>query len=191
LYCSKRECRTGGDRRSLKESEVGCLYTPADGRERNTKIQLISDINKFIFVGDIPYLCKMKTYLKTPTSDLTVHQIRKIVCETIKWCEANVGTKHKSRTLKFCVRTLPQGYTPAYGCYDFNKNCIMVFRNYAPTVKMVVRSVLHEYTHFLQNLRWYNNVLDKVGYNNHPQEIEARGMECFYSVCWNDIKKKI
>ena len=191
MYCSKRECRTGGDRRSLKESEVGCLYTPADGRERNTKIRPFLHINKFIFVGDIPYLCKMKTYLKTPTSDLTVHQIRKIVCETIKWCETNVGTKHKFRTLKFCVRTLPQGYTPAYGCYDYSKNCIMVFRNYAPTVKMVVRSVLHEYTHYLQNLRWYGNVLNKVGYDKHPQEIEARGMECFYSVCWNDIKNKI
>jgi hypothetical protein len=33
--------------------------------------------------------------------------------------------------------------------------------------------------------------LDKVGYTNHPQEIEARGMESFYSVCWNDIKNKI
>jgi hypothetical protein len=33
--------------------------------------------------------------------------------------------------------------------------------------------------------------LDKVGYTNHPQEIEARGMECLYSVCWNDIKNKI
>jgi len=139
-------------------------------------------------VGDIPYLCHMKTYLKTPTSELTVPQIRKIVCETIKWCETNLGTKTKSRTLKYSVRTLPSGYTPAYGMYDFEKNMILVFRNYAPTVKMVVRSVLHEYTHFLQNLRWYNQVLDKVGYAKHPQEKEARIVETMYSICWNDIK---
>jgi hypothetical protein len=175
----------------LKESEVGCLVPHHLGRKRNTKIQLFSDINKFIFVGGFPYLCNMKTYLKTPTSELTVPQIRKIVCETINWCETNLGTKQRFKTLKFSVRTLPKGYTPAYGCYDYHQNRIMVFRNYAPTVKMVVRSVLHEYTHFLQNLRWYNTVLQKVGYTNHPLEKEARVMETMYSICWNDIKNKL
>ncbi len=108
---------------------------------------------------------------------MTVHQIRMVVCETIKWCETNLGVKTKSRTLEYCVRTLGDKYTPAYGMYDPVKNRIYVFRNYAPTVKMVVKSVLHEYTHFLQNLRWYGHVLNKVGYNKHPQEIEARVME--------------
>ena len=135
------------------------------------------------------YLCKMKTYLKTPTSEMTVYQIRRIVCETIKWCETNLGTK--SYGVNYCVRTLGDKYEPAYGMYDYNKRTIMLFRNYAPTVKMVIRSVLHEYTHYLQNLRWYNNALDKVGYDRHPQEIEARVVETMYSICWNDIKNNI
>jgi hypothetical protein len=189
LYCSKRECRTGGDRRSLKKSEVGCLYTPAHSRERNTKIRPFLHINKFIFVGDIPYLCKMKTYLKTPTSTMSTSQIRRVVKETINWCQANLGTKRYG--VEFSVRTLGEKYTPAYGMYDPRTKTILVFRNYSPTVKCVVRAVLHEYTHYLQNLRWYGNVLNKVGYDNHPQEIEARGMECFYSICWNEIKNKI
>ena len=130
-------------------------------------------------------------YLKTPTTELTTPQIRKVVCETIKWCEANLGVKTKSRTLQYCVRTLGEKYTPAYGMYDPVKNRIYVFRNYAPTVKMVVRSVLHEYAHYLQNLRWYNNVLQKVGYDKHPQEVEARVVETMYSICWNEIKNKI
>jgi hypothetical protein len=54
---------------------------------------------------------------------------------------------------------------------------------------MVVRTVLHEYTHYLHNLLLYHNVLSKVGYEKHPQELEARGMEKLYSVCWNEIKK--
>jgi hypothetical protein len=137
----------------------------------------------------ISYLCKMKTYLKTPTSELTTHQIRTIVCETIRWCETNLGTK--SNRVNYCVRTLAVKSVPAYGMYDYNKRTIMVFRNYSPTVKSVVRAVLHEYTHYLQNLRWYNNVLSKVGYNNHPQEKEARMVENRYSNCWNDIKNKI
>ena len=140
-------------------------------------------------LGILSYLCLMKTYLKTPTSEMTVSQIRRLVCETIKWCETNLGTK--SYKVDYSVRTLGEKYTPAYGCYDFNKRTIYVFRNYAPTVKMVVRSVLHEYTHYLQNLRWYNNVLQKVGYDKHPQEVEARVVETMYSICWNEIKNKI
>ena len=135
------------------------------------------------------YLCKMKTYLKTPTSDLTVHEIRTIVKETIKWCQINLGSK--SYMVDYSVRTLGEKYTSAYGMYDYNKRTILVFRNHAPTVKMVVRSVLHEYAHYLQNLRWYNHVLQKVGYDKHPQEVEARVVETMYSICWNDIKNKI
>ena len=131
----------------------------------------------------------MKTYLKTPTSDLTVAQIRNIVKETIRWCQDNLGTK--SYKVDYSVRTLGEKYTPAYGMYDPTKRTIMVFRNYSPTVKSVVQAVIHEYTHYLQNLRWYGKVLDKVGYYKHPQEIEARAMECFYSVCWKEIKNEI
>ena len=174
---------------SLKKSEVACLYPTHYWSGRSTKVRPFLHINKFIFVGGFSYLCLMKTYLKTPTSDLTVYQIRRIICETIKWCETNVGTK--SRPVNFCVRTLGDKYEPAYGMYDYNKKTIMVFRNYAPTVKCVVRAVLHEYAHYLQNLRWYNHVLNKVGYTNHPQEKEARVMETMYSICWNDIKQKL
>jgi hypothetical protein len=189
LYCSKRECRTGWSEPLGAESEVACLYPTDYWSGRSTKVRPFLHINKFIFVGIIPYLRDMKTYLKTPTSELTVRQIRSIVCETIKWCETNVGTK--SQPVKYSVRTRGVKSIPACGVYDYNSRTIMVFRNYSPTVKCVVRAVLHEYAHYLQNLRWYNNVLSKVGYNKHPQELEARGMENLYSVCWNDIKQKL
>ena len=133
----------------------------------------------------------MKLYLKTPTETMTTHQIRKVVCETIKWCETNIGKKTKSRTLKYKVLTLGEKYTPAYGMYDANNNTLFVFRNHATDVKMVIRGVLHEYTHFMQNLRWYNHILNKVGYDKHPQEKHARAMEYFYGYCWKDIKNKL
>lgn len=135
------------------------------------------------------YLRVMKTYLKTPTSELTVRQIRSIVCETIRWCETNLGTKRYA--VNYCVRTLGDKREPTYGCYDYNKRTISIFRNHNPTVKYIVKTVLHEYNHYLQNLRWYNNVLQKVGYNKHPQEIEARVMEEMYSICWKHIKNKL
>jgi len=134
------------------------------------------------------YLCGM-LYLKTPTSDLSVSQIRSIVCETIKWCETNLGTK--SYKVGYSVRTLGVKSIPAYGRYDSTIRTIMVYRNYSPTVKCVVRAVLHEYAHYLQNLRWYNHTLSKVGYNKHPQEKEARVTEDLYSQCWGEIKVKL
>jgi len=134
------------------------------------------------------YLCGM-LYLKTPTSDLSVRQIRSIVCETIRWCETNLGTK--SYKVGYSVRTLGGKSIPAYGRYDSTIRTIMVYRNYSPTVKCVVRAVLHEYTHYLQNLRWYNHTLSKVGYNKHPQEREARVTEELYSQCWGEIKVKL
>lgn len=140
-------------------------------------------------MGPFSYLCVMKTYLKTPTSEMTVHQIRRVVCETIRWCETNLGTK--SYGVNYCVRTLGEKYVPAYGWYDGRRRTISIFRNHSPNVKMVVQTVLHEYTHYLQNLRWYQNVLSKVGYDNHPQELEARGMEKLYSECWKQIKNKL
>lgn len=140
-------------------------------------------------MGPFSYLCDMKTYLKTPTSDLTKAQIRRVVGETIQWCQDNLGTK--SYGVNYCVKKLKRKSNPSYGCYDNARRTIMLHRNYTPTVKMIVRTVLHEYTHYLQNLRWYNNTLMKVGYDKHPQEVEAREMEKLYSVCWKEIKNQI
>jgi hypothetical protein len=131
----------------------------------------------------------MKTYLKTQTCELTIHQIREVVFETISWCETNFGKK--SYKVDYSVRTLGDKYSPCCGCYDSSTRTIKIFRNYTPDIKSVVKVVLHEYTHYLQNLRWYNNVLGKVGYDNHPQEIDARNMENMYSICWKQIKNKI
>lgn len=131
----------------------------------------------------------MKTYLKTPTSDMTSPQIRRVVGQTIAWCEKNLGTKpSRQGSLKFKVIS---GKVPAYGAYDYRSNTILIYRNHASDVKMVVRTVLHEYTHFLQNLRYYNLVLSKVGHTKHPQEVEAFGTEQMYSNCWKNIKNKL
>lgn len=131
----------------------------------------------------------MKMYLNTPTSDMTSPQIRGVVGQTISWCEKNLGTKpSRQGSLKFKVIS---GKIPAYGAYDYRNNTIFIYRNHTSDVKMVVRTVLHEYTHFLQNLRHYNLVLSRVGYTNHPQEVESFGTEKMYSNCWKNIKNKL
>jgi len=106
--------------------------------------------------------------------------------------EKYAGTKpSRQNTLKYKVAKLRDGHVPAYGCYDYHKNTISVFHNHAEDVKMVIRAVLHEYTHFLQNLRHYDVVLKRVGYDKHPLELQAVAMEIFYPKCWKYIKNKI
>lgn len=137
------------------------------------------------------YLCKMKLYLNTPTSELTTPHIRHIVDQVIQWSKENVGTKRKRQPLTYVVTR--NNFCPfdAYGQYDPTPNVITISRSHCKNVKLIIRTVLHEYCHFLQDLRSYSKVLREVGYNKHPQEIEARVMETMYSICWNDIKKSL
>ena len=131
----------------------------------------------------------MKIFLKTKTVDLTSRQLRNIVGECIRFMEMSVGAKpSRQKTLKYRVVNCK---VPAYGNYDYKNNTITIHRNHTTDVKMVIRTVLHEYTHFLQNLRNYHVVLKKVGYDKHPQEIEACKNEKLYSPCWKQIKKYI
>lgn len=128
----------------------------------------------------------MKTTLLTPTKTLTTTQLRKIVGETIKWCNKNLGKKRYGLT--YSVRLLGDVEYPQHACYNYKIRKVTIFRDHCPNVMMVICSVLHEYTHYLQNLRWYENTLNKVGYDNHPQEIEARETEKRYNECWEQIK---
>lgn len=131
----------------------------------------------------------MKIFLNTKTVDLTNRQLRHIVGECIKFMESDSGTKpSRQKTLKYKVIN---GKVPAYGSYDYKNNTITIHRNFTTDVKMVIRTVIHEYTHFLQNLRNYDVVLKKVGYNNHPLEREANIMEMSYPKCWKQIKQYI
>lgn len=130
-------------------------------------------------------------YLSTLTDDLTVYDIRRIVCETISWCETNVGTKRKRLPLTYKVTSVPFCGEAAYGQYDPTTNKITISSTECGDVKTVIRTVLHEYCHFLQDMRSYSKVLREVGYEKHPMEREARVMETMYSVCWKEIKNNL
>jgi hypothetical protein len=129
-------------------------------------------------------------YLKTETRFLSSPVIRGVVCETIKWCEANLGKKRKRTKLSFRVLTQKKGEW-SYGMYNPETNEIIIHRNMCSDIRTIVKVTIHEYTHFLQDLRGYSKVLQKVGYRNHPQEIEARANEYLFSKCFKEIKYKL
>jgi len=126
--------------------------------------------------------------LTTRTKSLSIKKRRQIVDLTVEWMKENVGRKvSKERTFKYAVRKLGDKFTPAYGMYCPERNTMYVFHNYCPTVKWIIRCVLHEYTHYLQNLRYYSHNLEVYGYMKHPQEKHARNMETLYQWVWDDI----
>lgn len=142
----------------------------------------------FGYVVGVLYLCGM-IYLKTPTRDLSVYQIRRIVCETISWCETNIGRKKKKKNkVKFHVRLKSPSYLEMFGQYKAESKSIILYRDNCKSVKDIIRTTLHEYRHHLQDLDLYNLYLFTVGYRRHPQEIEARATEKLYSECWGEIK---
>lgn len=125
-------------------------------------------------------------YLKTPTSELTIYQIRKIVCETINWCETNVGVTDNK--VKYRVRKQRPSRKKFLGQYDEKLHIITLYRNNCKTVACIIKTTLHEYCHHMQDLNHYLPLLSKYGYKKHPQEIEACITEKLYSNCWKDIK---
>lgn len=128
-------------------------------------------------------------YLKTPIDNMTTPFLRKIVGEVINWCKEFLGEKENDFT--YHILTLKDGPLHACGMYDPDKNKLLVFRNYNNTIRDILRVVIHEYAHYLQDLTNYYQTILEVGYYKHPQEIEAHYMEKFYSVCWKDIKNNL
>ena len=123
------------------------------------------------------------------TDKLDMRTIKKIVYMSLGWCEKNLSRDgHRKPPYKISIRKQYGGET-CYGEYDDDTHTITIFYNNCHNVELLIKTVLHEYTHYLQNLRWYNNVLSKVGYDNHPQEKEALVMEELYSQCWKEIKR--
>jgi len=167
---------------------------PAPNRtRRTTKVRLLFHINKFIFVGDIQYLCNMikgpTIYLKTDTSNLTRSALRLIAKETIDYCVATLGVR---RSLAIpAVSVIKRGRSLRYGEYNVIGNKIVVHYNICGDVKLMIQTIIHEYTHYLQNMKKYPVLYMKYGYVKHPQEIEARRNEKLYSPCWKQIKNKI
>ena len=129
------------------------------------------------------------TFLKTNTSTLTRTALRLIAKETINYCIATLGV---NRTLPLpTVSVIKRGRSRRYGQYNVTDNHIQIHHNICGDVKTLLQTLIHEYTHYTQDLKKYEVLYKQFGYDKHPQEVEARKNEKHYSPCWKQIKKKI
>ena len=129
--------------------------------------------------------------LGTKTAQIDRKTLRRLGKQILSWCVKNLGKSSRARkrlylelvfddSVEFCALFIVGKY-----------RVIRVFMKRAKTVKILIDAIIHEYTHHLQVACHYNKLLERYGYKNHPDEIEARKNERKYcKVCWNDIQDK-
>jgi hypothetical protein len=114
----------------------------------------------------------------------------KIANATFEWCVNHFGNPLKSKkpTLEVSFDGRVKNY---YGYYY--ERVIRVHPHICRTYKDVIRTVIHEYCHFLQMPKVtdgpkYDRLYSIFGYDEHPYEIEARYFETkYYESCYNKL----
>jgi hypothetical protein len=118
----------------------------------------------------------MEVKAKTKIKDLSKSQLRKVLKNSITFCEQHLGINYrKSDPLQVVWSNKKTKQT--YGWYDPVDNSIQISAD-CETVSDLTKTLIHEWTHHLQPiLSKYEKLYKKYGYANHPMEIEAYNAE--------------
>jgi hypothetical protein len=109
------------------------------------------------------------------------------------WCINEFGSPIKSLP-KLTVKT-DKRIRKKYGEY-INKE-ITIYLSTCKTKSKIVRTIIHEYTHFLQmpkakDIKVYYKLLETFEYDKHPFELQARMYEKeYYNKCISDLEKML
>lgn len=118
-----------------------------------------------------------------------------IAQEAFDWCVEKFGTPIKSGQIPELFVSYERD-SDCYGYYTSIDKEIVVFPFIIPSKTMLVRVIIHEYTHFLQMPKTrdypkYNKLSKMYGYEENPWEIEAYQAELkYYRSCYNKLKKR-
>lgn len=114
-------------------------------------------------------------YFYSPLSELTTTQRRELALYVIGECVNVLGRKRNKKVPTLEIRKHDRN---AYGYYNELTNIIRVHWDLHKGVGEFVRTIVHEYTHYLQPIKTqYLKLYKKFGYDEHPFEIEARRNE--------------
>lgn len=119
----------------------------------------------------------------------------KISTEALKWCKDYLGINERKRTklrLECSVRPRTIKRSIVYGNYCFWRNKITIYLPHCESVRDIVSTMIHEYTHYLQSRPKYQYYQSNYYYSTNPYEREAkRNEDKFTDICLNDIKTLI
>jgi hypothetical protein len=133
--------------------------------------------------------------LLTKTEDLTFSQTTSIAISVIDWCEKNIGVNWRYPKPKITLLggIIDNMSNTTYGEYCVVDNLISINLERNVYVRCLIKTVIHEYTHYLQPIRTkYHKLAKKHGYYDNPLEVEARyNEETRYKDCFKHLKKII
>ena len=134
------------------------------------------------------YLCGMTLRDK----NLSMDQSYKIITLTLEWCQKffTAPTIKRRRELLFMIYNSPTHQV--YGQYCDKNHWLSINLSTSNTVKELVKTTIHEYTHVCQDLKEYSLMNKQVGYDKNPFEKEAcYNEQMYYTNCWRSIKGKL
>lgn len=104
---------------------------------------------------------------------------RKHIVKMLEYCQQKWGKSDYYRTFpKLRVhKKAPKYKMNMYGCFNYETNTIFIYLSNHNSMIEMCDTVIHEYTHYLQNIDgMYNKYITKYyrTYDNHPYEITAR-----------------
>lgn len=134
-------------------------------------------------------MIRSKYSLITKTADIPMEDLLDIANSVWGYLEQKFGIKRHKKKLDV---SLVKGETPQkyMGEYFPRSVKIVVYTEYNKYLRDLIKTIIHEYTHYLQPiLKSYQSIFKRVGYDAHPFEIEARYNEqTYYRACWKDVK---
>lgn len=123
---------------------------------------------------------------------LTSENIVSICTETLNWCLDNFGAPDKTMKPNLKI-SYDKRVKRFYGSYL--NGLITVYPNVCKTPKLLIRTILHEYRHFLQmpnnnTMEIYYTLSETFKYVEHPFEIDSDVFEeKHYDNCKKHLKK--
>ena len=101
---------------------------------------------------------------------LTKRHVNKIV----DWCLSTYGKSKYNRTFPDIQFKKPDySNEDCAGLYDEVEHFIFVNKNDHSTLPDLVNTIIHEYTHYKQNMKHYQVLALYLDRDKHPMEIEA------------------
>lgn len=104
---------------------------------------------------------------------------RSVCLEILEWCKMKYGksTYCKQYPLLKFNGTLDQVTKRPKGLWVYKENRIYIYLKHntdeSNQLLEVVNTIIHEYTHYLQDSKEYHRLVKEVEYDKHPMELEA------------------
>lgn len=118
----------------------------------------------------------MKKARKTRRAKKVAPPSRKYINRILDWCVRTYGKSKHNRMFPYVTyrsaKYMNEGpATMAY--YDDETGVIFINKDDHRSLRELVNTVIHEYTHYLQNSHHYHVLSLYLPYRKHPLEIEA------------------